>query len=93
MRPQNLEKSFLFLISDILCSFPTKDSGGAFVQNTSSTPLDETLEKHLAVAFKQTESYFVPQLNIQESIDAWAEVLICNTDVSAQSFKHVLRRI
>lgn len=26
------------------------------------------------MAFKQTESYFVPQLNIQESIDAWAEV-------------------
>lgn len=46
----------LFLVSDVLCSFPAKDAGGTFVWNTNSTPSDERLElqKHLAVAFKQT---------------------------------------
>lgn len=46
----------LFLVSDILCSFPAKDAGGAFVWNTKRTPSDKRLglQKHLAVAFKQT---------------------------------------
>lgn len=49
-----------------LCSFPRKDAGVVFVQNTNSVPLDERqgLQKHLAVAFKQN-SIFLPQLNIQ----------------------------
>lgn len=46
----------LFLVLDMLCSFPAKDAGGTFVWNTNNTPSDERLglQKHLAVAFKHT---------------------------------------
>lgn len=57
----------MFVVSDILGSFPAKDAVGAFVWNTNSTTSDERLglQKHLTVAFKQTnKSGFLSQLNI-----------------------------